>query len=334
MQNPSMTMSSTAGISENDRACNKWTGYLATNIDVFPDQHKSSEHVLCEPIGGSAFTGELESGNLGFLKLNRVKTSPHRFRRKINASVSHSSNPLILMMQLSGVSKLNTTNYSGYLEPGSMVVFDTRYSFDVSNIEHTDQILVTIPRNNVSIAEGAINTCGHRFDNQDSLSKLLSDILLQSVNSYDLLNSASRISIGHSILHLIPNILSSADRGDETFSCATGTVVQRIKYYIEQHMADPCLTIKKIAEENNCSERTIHRIFKMTDAGSVSHYIWNRRITSAASILTDPGYIDKSITDIAFSCGFSSSAHFSRIFKDFYGMAPREYRNSISLLNS
>ena len=39
---------------------------------------------------------------------------------------------------------------------------------------------------------------------------------------------------------------------------------------------------------------------------------------------------DKNMTDIAFELGFTDSAVFSRAFKNFFGMSPREYRQEYS----
>lgn len=219
------------------------------------------------------------------------------------------------------------------LEPGGMLIFDTRNIFDIAHIEHSEQLVITIPRNSLAMADGAIYTYGHNFDNERGLSKLLYEMLRQSVDSYGLLTTASRMSIGQSILHLLPNILCPTNAGDDSHLGSAGIIIQGIKSYIEQNLTDPSLTIEKIAEENNCSVRSVHRIFKMTDMGSVSHYIWSRRITSAANVLADPGHLSRSITDIAFSFGFSSSAHFSRTFKSYYGITPREHRNTTYLMN-
>lgn len=332
MQNQSMAVLSTYGIDESDRT-HQWTEYLTAYIDNISDKSNSSEHVFCEPLGKDIFSGELKSGELGCLKLNRVRTSPHRFLRKKNNSIDFLSSPLILIVQLSGISSITGMSHSKCLEPGSMMVFDTRNAFDVSNAEYSDQLIVTIPRNSVAMANGAIHACGNRFDSQNGLSKLLYELLKQSIENYDLLNSASRMSIGQSVLHLMPNILSPTYSDSAVYPSTNGVMLQGIKVYIEKNLSEPCLTIEKIAEDNDCSIRTIHRLFKLNNIGGVGHYIWNRRVVSAAEILANPDFTNKSITDIAFSFGFSSSAHFSRLFKSYYGVTPREYRNSLSLIN-
>ncbi len=44
--------------------------------------------------------------------------------------------------------------------------------------------------------------------------------------------------------------------------------------------------------------------------------------------LAAPRLAARTITDIALSHGFNDAAHFSRLFKESYGMSPAEYRAS------
>jgi AraC-like DNA-binding protein len=56
-------------------------------------------------------------------------------------------------------------------------------------------------------------------------------------------------------------------------------------------------------------------------------WIWRRRLEVAAKCLGDPDRVHAAIGDLAYRCGFSSQAHFSRRFKDRYGLSPRDYRH-------
>ncbi|MVT78859.1 helix-turn-helix domain-containing protein, partial [Bradyrhizobium cajani] len=59
----------------------------------------------------------------------------------------------------------------------------------------------------------------------------------------------------------------------------------------------------------------------------ISDWIWQRRLETAAKRLADPGCRHLSLGTLAYGCGFASQAHFSRRFKDKYGMAPSEFRH-------
>src|SRR5207245_7988642 len=59
---------------------------------------------------------------------------------------------------------------------------------------------------------------------------------------------------------------------------------------------------------------------------SVADWIRERRLRQCHSDLSDPHLRRKSITEIAFFWGFNDSAHFSRSFKEKFGICPRVFR--------
>ncbi len=44
--------------------------------------------------------------------------------------------------------------------------------------------------------------------------------------------------------------------------------------------------------------------------------------------MRDPAWSGQTLMKIAFSWGFNSAAHFTRSFRDQFGMSPREYRRA------
>ncbi len=59
---------------------------------------------------------------------------------------------------------------------------------------------------------------------------------------------------------------------------------------------------------------------------SVSSVYPQRRLEEVAHQLTDTRWRGRSICEIAFDWGFNSAPHFSRSFRERYGLSPREYR--------
>ena len=104
--------------------------------------------------------------------------------------------------------------------------------------------------------------------------------------------------------------------------------LQALKSYIENRLDDPDLSPEMIAKDNRISVRYLHYLFKGTGV-SVSEWIRERRLKRSHQKLTSAKFNDDSITDIAFSLGFNSSSHFTRLFKKKYGMPPRDVRREV-----
>jgi AraC-like DNA-binding protein len=103
------------------------------------------------------------------------------------------------------------------------------------------------------------------------------------------------------------------------------TTRARAKAHIAANLQDPGLSIDSIAEAVGCTKRNLHKLFTKEDE-TLNSYIWNSRLERVRQDLSNSAMRHRSITDIAFAWGFNSSAHFSRSFRDRYGVAPRAYR--------
>jgi AraC-like DNA-binding protein len=101
--------------------------------------------------------------------------------------------------------------------------------------------------------------------------------------------------------------------------------LQRICQTIETLLSDPDLTPSRIAQEHGVSLRYMQKLFTLAD-NSFSHYVRSRRLERCRADLISPQHVQLSISEICFRWGFNGSAHFSRSFRNQYGVSPREYR--------
>lgn len=105
----------------------------------------------------------------------------------------------------------------------------------------------------------------------------------------------------------------------------SGTRLTRVRDYMEAHFADPKLTPGIVARACGMSERQIFRMFGQ-EGTSFSAMLRQIRLEYAMAGLTQPR--NRPIGEIAHACGFSSAAHFARVFREAEGRSPSEYRRS------
>ncbi|MEO6718588.1 MAG: helix-turn-helix transcriptional regulator [Novosphingobium sp.] len=99
-----------------------------------------------------------------------------------------------------------------------------------------------------------------------------------------------------------------------------------ISRYINQHFSNPDLNAKIVAANCGISLRYLCHVLKRNDL-SFSNLLWEKRMSTAHDWLRDQNMQHYSISEIAYQAGFKSSAHFSRMFKAHYDVAPREFRS-------
>jgi len=107
--------------------------------------------------------------------------------------------------------------------------------------------------------------------------------------------------------------------------------LSRARNYVAQHLEDSDLNATRIATSVGISPGHLSRLFKARST-TVMRYVWSCRLDRAADLLKSRGRSNVSIGEIAYSCGFASHAHFSRTFKERFGLSPSEYVSRVRAL--
>ena len=98
--------------------------------------------------------------------------------------------------------------------------------------------------------------------------------------------------------------------------------VEQATVLMEQNFSNP-FSVSSLAERLNTSERELNRAFIKHANDSPSVICRNMRLAHGHWLLTST---NRTITQIAFECGFSDGPHFSRWFKQTYGEPPNLFR--------
>lgn len=93
---------------------------------------------------------------------------------------------------------------------------------------------------------------------------------------------------------------------------------------IEEHLNEN-LTIDYLSTKAALSPFYFQRLFTRLVKLPLGEYIKYRRLTKSLDMLSDT---EEKILDIALCVGFSSPEHYSRSFKEAYGITPMEYRKN------
>jgi AraC-like DNA-binding protein len=104
-----------------------------------------------------------------------------------------------------------------------------------------------------------------------------------------------------------------------------GTLGDRIRAYVADHLRDPHLSLDSIAKHLNSSKRSLHRAVS-SSSSSIHDLIWHQRLDRCRRDLLDPALDHLTILTIASRWGLPGAQHFSRLFRAAYGRSPREVR--------
>ncbi|KQP18941.1 helix-turn-helix domain-containing protein [Methylobacterium sp. Leaf100] len=274
------------------------------------------------------FQGRIETADVGDIRITRVAESglrtevtPATLRRRDDAGT------VFVLIQLAGRSKSSQDGRDAVQGPGDIMVLGGRPNVHLSS--HTDRSLVLeLPRERLEDFLGPTKVYTAFPVGPTSPGALLAANFFQGLSEMtdDLApETAGRLSkIGVDLI-----VASLAERlAQELPQDLYGTVIiQRAKAYVEENLADPTLDPRQLAAAMGLSLRRLQELFHK-QGQHISDWIWERRLRAAGQRLSDSACGHLAIAVIAYGCGFSNSAHFSRRFKDRFGLTPREYRSA------
>ncbi len=101
--------------------------------------------------------------------------------------------------------------------------------------------------------------------------------------------------------------------------------VERLKREIIYHYTDPNYHILKAIQEFPISESQLRRAFRRETGMTPQYYLQYTRLEHAKHLLLNETL---QIGQVAHMCGYCDSYYFSRTFKKFFGLSPRDWRAS------
>lgn len=101
-----------------------------------------------------------------------------------------------------------------------------------------------------------------------------------------------------------------------------GKIIATIKEHMETHYR--YVTLEDLAKLVHMNPDYLSKFFKKNAGVLFSEYLNSVRMEKAADCLSDIQYKTYEISDMV---GYSNSFNFTRAFKNYYGMTPRDFRN-------
>ena len=305
----------------------KWEDTLSAHVGQVDPKLREQEAVRCLPMDKRPFMGRIEYSALGEMLLSNFMITKYRFTRSLTTPTPTLPIPMMLVSVLRGSCTFAQRGNTCILTKGDWTLTDTKepLEYTITSPKIEGFALMLPPPSDAAIAALLERGVARRLNGRWGLSRVLHAMVNESFGEMRRLPGFSGTKLGAAITTIAWDALREQIETPPVIGHRDG-LLMRIKAYIEAKLADPELSVERIAHANGISVRGLHRHFAEDPAGSVSRYLWQRRLIRCAEVLRDPSQAHRSITEVCLSYGFSSSSHFSRLFKDQFGVSPVYYR--------
>jgi AraC-like DNA-binding protein len=232
-----------------------------------------------------------------------------------------------ILFQTSGTSAFEQDGRRIIVSPGDCLAYDVSRPHVIVSSAATKHDVIIAPKELVQRRGLPIGRAGARLISaRTGAAHLAHNCVLSTLDEVSKFSPDCEFGIAEALLDLILLPFLCGIGTELGLSCPE-VLKRRAKAFIQQNLRDPELDIDGVAAALGCTKRYLHMLF-VDEATSLSRHIWQARLEMCRQELEASQ--SRSVTNIAFSWGFNSSSHFSRLFKNRYGFSPSAIRNSTS----
>lgn len=248
-----------------------------------------------------------------------VERTPHLLRRREKDSA-------FLTLILSGKVFVNRAGQCAVAEAGDVVLYDTNHAYMHGFPAYARQVIFEIPGDDFRdrFADWSLRELVH-FGGASNPGRVV-PLALQNVlraartSNWSVENTAGLIE--DEIWEVMETACSLASgRARSTYHAQT---LQRVRRHIGENLHDPDLCPASIAATMGIGLRQLNRLFE-GEPLSLMELILTKRLEGARADLLRYGS-GASVSDVSYRWGFKSLAHFSRTFRERFGVSPSRCR--------
>jgi AraC-like DNA-binding protein len=271
-----------------------------------------------DPLDASSLEGQINYKTVSRLKLCQIEVSQHRVAHPLSPAKSGDHPYVKILFQTYGVSHFEQDGRRFDLAPGDCLAYDVSCPHSIVSPSLTRHEVVVVPKELLmerGFHSAKLPAC--KLSARTGTGRIAHDFMHAAFGEAALLSPQTALGVADTLIDLLLLPLREAgttfDRGGPL------ALYVRAQAFINEHLRDPDLSIDQISAELGCTKRYLHMLFSERGM-TVSDYIWQARLQHCRQELEAHG--GKTITDVAFSWGFSSSSHFSRVFRKYFGIVP------------
>jgi AraC family transcriptional activator of tynA and feaB len=208
---------------------------------------------------------------------------------------------------------------------GSMLLLDSRNPYLFKRQAPGRSLYVSIPGGLLRSALTAPEDyCAIPVDLREGLSATFNDFLLSVCREADSLDQDDEEMLSTRIIDFLATVYRK-HQGGRFAGTSRKQPFERAVQFIEAHLSDPDLNAQRVARAIGVSSSHLHGLAR-AQGKTIGQIILSMRLERCRDALTDPSSAQTQVFQIALNWGFNDAAHFSRTFRQRFGVSPRQHR--------
>ncbi|MFD5799768.1 AraC-like ligand-binding domain-containing protein [Streptomyces sp. NPDC127020] len=291
-----------------------WESLVAVDIDHRPPVEEISVRIGLGAVGPMRFCS--------------ARASAVTVRRTERLARQDEEPAVFLGLQVAGTSLVVQNGRECVLQPGQLAVYESISPYTLLFDNGVDHHFLRFPRSSLALPDRLLRETGAvAMGAHNPVAPLAFGYFSQLAVTDALHQGGHADAVVEPSVELLRAVLTT-QYGNS--GCAKGpleaTLGLRITRFMREHLADADLSAARIAAAHGISVRHLYAVLARSGI-SLGDWIRTRRLTECQRELAGPAGRRRTIAAVGRSWGFVNATHFSKVFKQAYGMSPREWRD-------
>jgi AraC-like DNA-binding protein len=281
-----------------------------------------------EPLARQAFHARMDVRAACGRVYSAVDAGPQRVSRDRGQIAGDFERDIYtFMVQHAGSCAVEQAGAQALLLPGDMLLFHNSRPYQLLFEQPFRQTVIQVPRACVGPwATDLDRQLAQRLRPADGFGRMLQGFVHGLDAALPAVDDGEAAVLVDELFHLLA-AHGAATRPRDDGGAAQRALVGRAQRYAREMLAEPDLSVERIARAQRVSARTLQRAFA-SEGGGLMRWLRDERLARCAAALADPALAARPIADLALAHGFRDVSAFGRSFKARYGCAPGIWRDT------
>lgn len=282
----------------------------------------------CTPAAPAKFSGTLQKASLAQATLSVYENTPMDLWRTPRQVEMAPSDRVFICLQLDNSCHISQLGRETTIHPSEFTIIETSKPYTFIYPETSRQLVLDIDRAELTRRLGAISgVTALNIAPSEGIGGLASGFLQMLPRHAASLSDAHGQRVATQVIDLVALALARrAELAQVKLGSGSALTLIRLRAAVEQALPNRDATCQDVAAAAGISLRYANTLLAREQT-SLERLIKERRLERCRAALAEDGA--RSISDIAYTWGFSDISHFSKAFKSAYGLSPRDYRRTV-----
>lgn len=269
---------------------------------------------------------------LGDMQVSLVAADPHTVVRRVGHGGGENEEFVHFCRVLTGRVRLTQDGTAGELCPGGIALFDSTRPYTLAMPDSFRMVTLRFPHRVVGLDPGHTRSLtAVPWPCATGVGAIVSGVFAGLGNHLAELTGAEAKPLENSISTMITSLLAERlKRPAEDHVPARKMLRIRIQEFARDHLSDASLSPAMLAQRHNVSLRYLQILFA-EHGTSPAKWIRDERLARCHADLANPQYDHLTVAAICERWGMHGASQMSRLFREQYGLTPRDFRKRRSL---